>query len=346
MSRQPVNDHVRHDHKGQNPHQHERRRDGDDGCHHGVVAPVRAEQPAQSTPHPAWRPAYIHHSGLHHTLLHCTQVEVTALCHLVILTLFRQGQGMRHGGTGGRRVLQQQFALAALEADGQCPLHVGREFAYDVLVVAQARQVLAMWDLRQLAAHRAGESLELGGYHVDAGEALKTEGVPAHQQLWGLEDVVVGAEANSALSVLHVVFGGLHLPLVVLPFSPVSFPRLLTPPSLSPFPMVPLPFSPPPSFTPLRVDTPGSPDSCGLLLLPLALLAVLLFQAGFGLDVGGLASSMALVPPQFGPVSAPVIAHVGGMMSAVWNLIAVSQQELCKTVPWISSLVSTEEETD
>lgn len=82
-------------------------------------------------------------------------------------------------GRADRRVLQEQFALATLEADGQGPLHVGWEFIYDVLVVAETWQVLAVAELSQLTANGARQGLELKRGHVDASKALQAEGVPA-----------------------------------------------------------------------------------------------------------------------------------------------------------------------
>lgn len=324
-----MNDHIRYDHKGQDPHQHESHSDGDDGPHHGVVALVRAEQPAQATSDPIWRPAYVHHGGWGKSLLHRSQVEVPTCRPLALLALLSQGEDRGLGRAVGRGVLQEQFALAALEADGQSPLHVCREFADDVLVVAQAGQVPAVGELGQLPTHGACQGLELGGGHVDASEALQAEGVPARQQLGGPEDVVVCAEAHSALSVLHIVCGG--PPRDALSLFPVSSPGLLTPPSLPPLPLVPVPFSPPPSIPPLGVGAPRSPHFCRLLVLPLVLLAVLFSLVEFGFDVGGRPGTVALAPASLGSASLPVVAHVGGLMWEVESWLesdSVFQQEL------------------
>lgn len=309
-----VNGHIRYDHKGQNPHQHERHSDGDDGPHHGVVAPIRAEQPAQATSDPARRSAYIHHRGWDDSPLHGT--HVTTRRRLGFLTLFGQGEGAGLDQAVRWRVLQQQLALAALEADGQCPLHVRGESANDVLVVAEAGQVLAVGDLGQLTANGAGQGLELRRDHIYASEALKTESVATRQQLWRLEDVVVCAETNGALGVLHIVFWGLHLPPVALSFLfSVPSPGLLTPPPPPPTSLVPVYVSPPASFRPVRVGAPGSPHFGRLLLPPLLLPTATFFLAEFGFDIGGLSGPMTLAP--FRSVSLPVITHDRGMTSEV-----------------------------
>lgn len=237
-----VNGHIWYDHKGQNPHQHERHGDGDDGAHRGVVALVRAEQPAQATSDPAGWPAYIHHCGWDCSLLHGTQL--TASTHLTLLDLLtffiRQGDDVGLGRAAVRRVLQQQFALAALEADGQGPLHVRREFANDVLIIAEAGQVLAVGELGLLTADGAGQGLDLRRSHVDASEAFQAEGVPACQQLWGFKDIIVGAETHGTLSVLCVILSGLHFLTVTFALFPVPSPGLLTPSPLPPVAMLPL----------------------------------------------------------------------------------------------------------
>lgn len=235
---------------------------------------------------------------------------MTTCCHLAFLTLCRQGEDIRLGRAARRRVLQEQFSLTALEADGQCPLHVWWEFTNDVLVVAEAGQVPAVGELGQLTTNGAGQGLELRRGHVDASEALQAEGVPARQQLWGLEDVIVCAETHSALCVLHIIFRGLHLPPVTLSFFPVPSPGLLTPAPLPPLSLVPVPVSPPASIHPLRVGTPRSPHFYRPPFLPLVLLAVTFFLVEFGFDIGGLSGSMVLALAHF----RPVIAHVGGMM--------------------------------
>lgn len=104
----------------------------------------------------------------------------------------------------------------------------------------------------QLTAHRARQGLELRGGHIDACEALQAEGVPTRQKLGSFKDVIIGAEANSTLSVLHIIFRVLDL----LPAAPsFSSVRLLTPSTLPPLSMVLLSFSPPPSLPPLRIST-------------------------------------------------------------------------------------------
>lgn len=307
------NGHVGYDHKGQDPHQHEGHGDGDDGAYHGVVALVGAKQPAQATSDPVGRPAYIYHRGRDYSLLH--GVQVTPHRPLALLTLDRQREDAwaGFGRAVGGRVLQQQLALAALEADGQSPLHVRGQFADDVLVVAQAGQVLAVGELGHLTANGAGQALELQGGHVDTSQALQAEGVSARQQLGGLEDVIIRAEADGALGVLQIVFRGLHLLPVALPVSPVSSPGLLTPPPLPPLLMVPVSLTPSSSIHPLRVGAPRPPHFCRKSrgFLPRVLLTATL--AGFGFDIGRLSGSVALAP--FRPVSLPLLAHVGRMMS-------------------------------
>lgn len=302
--------HSGYDHKSQNPHQHERHSDGDDGRHHCVVALIWTEHPAQATSHPVRRSAYIHHSGRGDPLLHCTQLEVPAWCRLSVLTLGRQTDDIRPGRAVGRRVLQHQLTLAALKADGQRPLHIWREFADDVPIISQTGQVPAMRELSHLSAHGAGQGLELRWGDVDASQALQTEGVPACQQLWGLENIIVSAETHSALCVLHVIFRGFRpSPIALSAAAPAA---LLAPSTMPPFSMVPVWLSPPPSFRPLRVRTPRSPHSWWFLFFPVLLLAVPVILPEFGFDVRGLGlpDSMAL----FGPaVSLPTITHAGVM---------------------------------
>lgn len=245
--RPPVDDHVGYDDKSQNPHQHECHGDGDDGRHSSVVALVRTEHPAQTSSDSVWGPANVHHSGWGDALLHGVQAST---CDLTLLALFGQGEDGGPCWDGGRRVLQEEFALAALESDGQGPLHVWWEFLDDFLVVAQTGEVLAVGELRELSTDRAGEGLELRGGDIDASQALQAESVPTRQQLWRLEDIIVLAETHSALSVLHLILRGPRRPQVTLSF-PVSPPGLLTPPSLPPLSMVALSLPPPASFHPL-----------------------------------------------------------------------------------------------
>lgn len=237
-----VNGHIWNDHKGQNPHQHERHGDRDDGAHRGVVALVRAEQPAQATSDPAGWSAYIHHCGWDCSLLHGTQLTAgTHLTLLDLLTFFsRQGDDVGLGQAAVRRVLQQQFALAALEADGKGPLHVHREFANDVLIIAEAGQVLAVGELGQLTADGTGQGLDLRRSHVDASKAFQAEGVPTRQQLWGFKNIIVSAETHGTFSVLHVILGGLHFLTDAFALFPVPSPGLLAPSPLPPVAMVPL----------------------------------------------------------------------------------------------------------
>lgn len=337
-------DNVGYNHKGQYPHQHESHGDGDDGSHHGVVASVRADQPAQATSDPVGRPAHVHHRGGGDSLLQLTQVEASVCRGLGLLALLGQGE---HGGfavTAGRWVLQKQLSFTALEADGQRSLHVRGQFADDVLVVAQPGQVLAVGQLGQLAAHRAAEGLELRGGDVDASQTLQAEGVTTGQQLGGLKDVVVGAETHGALCVVHIILRGSGPPAVAVPFSPVSSAGLLAPATLPPLPMVRVPLSPPASVHPLRVAAPRPPHF-GRLLPPAVLrLAVLFLRAGFGFDVGSLGVSTALAP-----VSLPIIVHAGGMMLEVERWLesegTVFQQKLWSRNTGISSMASRKQQS-
>lgn len=62
----------------------------------------------------------------------------------------------------GGLALQEQMALAALEADGPHPLHLQRELAEDVLVDLEDWQVVAVQECHGLATNGAGQHLQLG----------------------------------------------------------------------------------------------------------------------------------------------------------------------------------------
>lgn len=274
--------HAGHDDEGQDPHQHERHGDDDDGRHHDVVALIRAEQAPHATPHSVRGPPHVQHGGRGAPLL--CQAQAADRGQSGVLGL--GGDGDAAGFAFGRRVLQQQLPLAAFEAHGQRPLHLRRQLVDDDLVVAKAGQVPAVRQLGQLAAHGAGQGLDLRGGHVDASEALQAEGVAARQQLGRLEDVVVGAEAHVALRVLLVVFIG--TPVLPIPLLTDPSPGVLAPASRTPLPVVPVPFAPPPSLHLLRVRTPGPSHLQRPFLPPVVLLAdLVLFPVlvGFGFDI-------------------------------------------------------------
>lgn len=301
--------HIGHDHEGQDAHQHQHHGDGDDGCHHGVVALVRAEHPAQATSDPTRGATHVHDSG--EALIHGGQLEVAGGLPVLLLESGQGEAGLGQAGSTRRGLLEDQLALAALEAHGQRPLHLWREFAEDVLVVAQLGQVAAMGQVGELSTHRAGKRLELYGDHVDPGQALQTEGVPAGEQLGGFKDVVVFAEANHALSVLHVIFLGVKLLPVAVISIPVLPPVLLASTTLPPRPFVSLSLPPSPrSPSSFGVSAHG-PTHLGGFLLFLLLDAV--FTVRFGFDVGRLFGPAASI----GTLSFPVFTHGGQSQAEV-----------------------------
>lgn len=168
----------------------------DDGGNVAGAEQIRHEKPEQDTFDPVWRLANVHHRDTDNILL--SGVQVTTRRRLPPLRLGRRSEEMRRRRDARRRVLQEQLALAAPEADGQRPPHLQREFTKDVLVVFEAGQVPAMGELSKPPANGAGQRLERGRGHIDASEALQAEGVPTRQQLRSLKDVVVCAQTDRA----------------------------------------------------------------------------------------------------------------------------------------------------
>lgn len=278
----------------------------DDGSNVAGAEQIGHEKPEQDTFDPVWRLAHVHHCDMDNILLN--GVQVTACCPLAPLRLGRGSEEMRRRRDARRRVLQEQLALAALEADGQRPLHLRREFTKDVLVVFEAGQVLAMGELSQPPANGAGQCLEPGRGHIDASEALQAEGVPTHQQLRSLKDVVVCAQTDRARSVLQIFVGGLHLLPVALLLSRVRSPGVFTSPPLPLLASV----SPSASFHPVKVGTPRPPHVCTPLFLPMLLFTVTLLGGGFGFDIRGVTAFLALA--SFRRVSLLVLTHVAEIM--------------------------------
>lgn len=267
--------------KCQDPHQHQGDRYYDNGRHHCIIAVVGAHDLAQAGSYPARGATHIDGGGLAKACLQVPELQVAlGLVFLLLFLELGQGEAGRGRLVECRGFLQDELALTALKAHGQSPLHFWGQPAENVLVVVQLRQVPAVGQLGQPPADGAGQGLQLDGRHVDAGQALQAERVSAGQNLRGLEDVVVRAEAHDALRVLFAVVTA------PVPRDP-RHSAFLAPSTLPPLCSVPLH----PASVPLTQACIAAPASTDGPILPLGLRYFVLLC-----HLGAVASSDVLAP--------------------------------------------------